>query len=160
MEPINTLVNAYIGFVSQSIMGNYRQNTNLDLTPVSIQYKNTEINFQHQMWRIRDKSICDDLKQDSAIYSDCTIKAKSLFNEICNALTSKSNKRVRESQYQRMYCNAAIKYKPMVATISSSETVKNKALEKLCNQLILKAMNTRDEKLKAERDRVCELAKG
>lgn len=156
MDPATTLISAYINYISDNITSSYNRKVNLDVTPVKITYQETAISFQHQIWRIKDKSVCADLVNNSADFSRCTIKAKSLFNEICNSLAKKQAKTVKESKYQRMYCNAAIKYKPFIATISFETKVVN-PLEKQCNQLILKAMGSRDNKLKKERVRVCKL---
>tara|TARA_R110001592_G_scaffold63789_9_gene195709 strand:+ start:1956 stop:2441 length:486 start_codon:yes stop_codon:yes gene_type:complete len=159
MDPVTALFSAYVNHISHQITNNYRGNVNLDVTPVRIKYKDSEINFQHQIWSIKDNSVCADLLQDATEYSQCTMNAKSLFKEICNSLSKKKNKQIKESKYQRMYCNAAIKYQPMVATISSSTKRTGSDLEKRCNLLILNSMGSKDKKLKEERDEICNLTK-
>ena len=58
-----------------------------------------------------------------------------------------------------MYCNAAISYKPTVATITSGSNSKINNTDKQCNEFILKAMGSSDKVLISERDKYCDQAK-
>ena len=156
MEPISSLLSAYLLSLSADISGHYRESVNLDITPIVIEYKNEKISFQHQLWRIKDDSVCATYQQNTIRFSSCTIKAKSLFSDICNELSRLKKPNNTKAQYKRMYCNAAVKYKPMVASISSTSTIKVNANEKACNRLILKAMGSSNKELLAKRDKVCQ----
>ncbi len=155
MDPITSLISGYILSISSGVQDSYSKSVNLDLTPVSIEYKNTNISFQHQMWRIKEKSICASYKKTPIEFANCTTKAKSLFAEICTELSKRKQRNNFTSNYQRMYCNASVDFKPMVASISSGSSTKITENEKLCNQLILQTMNNKDEKLIEKRNQTC-----
>ena len=156
MEPISSLLSAYLLSLSTDISGHYRESVNLDITPIVIEYKNEKISFQHQLWRIKDDSVCATYQQNAIKFSSCTIKAKSLFSDICNELSRLKKPNNTKALYKRMYCNAAVKYKPMVASISSNSISKVSSREKKCNELILKAMGSKDKKLHAKKDKYCQ----
>jgi hypothetical protein len=155
MDPISTVLSGYLLSISSYIQEDYRARIGLQLTPLVLKHNKMEIPFQHQMWRIKDKSVCELYKQDSVKYSKCTISAKSLFSEICSELTKKKSTNWQHQKYQNMYCNAAITYKPMVATVSEPLASKLDDSEKRCNQLILEVMNNKDKELIAKRDKAC-----
>lgn len=155
MDPISTVLSGYLLSISSYIQEDYRARVGLQLTPLVIKHNKMEVPFQHQMWRIKDKSVCELYKQDSVKYSKCTINAKSLFSEICSELSKKKSTNWQHQKYQNMYCNAAITYKPMIATVSKPSVSKLDESEKRCNQLILQAMGSKDKKLIAARDLAC-----
>ena len=43
MEPISSLLSAYLLSLSTDIRGHYRESVNLDITPIVIEYKNEKI---------------------------------------------------------------------------------------------------------------------
>lgn len=155
MDPISTVLSGYIISISSYIQEDYRSRVGLELTPLVIKHNKMDIPFQHQIWKIKDKSVCELYKQNSAKYSKCTINAKSLFTEICSELSKKKSNNWQHQKYQNMYCNASITYKPMVASISSGSSSKKSDAEKKCNELILKAMSNKDKELIARRDQAC-----
>jgi hypothetical protein len=156
MEPISTLLSSYLLSFSSHIQSNYRELTNLDITPLSIDYKNELISYQHQLWIIKKESVCNTYRQDPIRFSTCTVKAKSLFTEICTELSKNKPPSHIAAKNKTMYCNAAVKYQPMIASISSRSTSKVTANEKKCNELILKAMSNKDKKLHAKKDKYCQ----
>lgn len=160
MDPLTTVVNAYLLTLSEHISASYSERTNLHVTPIVMQYKDTTIPYQHQIWRIKDKSVCFDFQDNASQYSQCTIKAKDLFKDMCSELSNNKSQHWNIQKHKTMYCNAALSYKPMVATITSGSDSKLNAITKKCNELILKTMGTKDKTLIAERDKYCKLAKG
>jgi len=125
-----------------------------------MEYKGSRIPYQHQIWRIKDKSVCFDFQDNASQYSQCTIKAKDLFKDMCSELSNNKSQHWNIQKHKTMYCNAALSYKPMVATITSGSDFKINDATKKCNEFILKAMGTKDKALIAERDKYCNLAKG
>lgn len=157
MEPITSLLSSYILTISSGIQNGYNKSVNLDITPVSIEYKNTNISFQHQLWRIKEKSVCSNYKKTPIEFASCTVKARSLFTEICSELAKRKNRNSFTSKYQRMYCNASVNFKPMIASISSGSATKVTKNEKLCNQLILLAMSNKSKQVAKRRDEACKI---
>mgnify|MGYP003671107499 CR=1 FL=1 len=156
MEPISTLLSSYLLSFSSHIQSNYRELTNLDITPLSIDYKNELISYQHQLWIIKKESVCNTYRQDPIRFSTCTVKAKSLFTEICSELSKKKSPSHITAKHKSMYCNASLSYKPMIATISSPSRSKLSENEKACNKLILQTMGSKDENLIAKREKTCQ----
>ena len=100
--------------------------------------------------------MCSSYNQKMELYSQCSLKAKSLFNEICEDLSNRKLSHWKAKKIQNMYCNAAINYEPVIASISNPKKVtENRENEKKCNLLILKRMEDKSPELIAERDLVC-----
>tara|TARA_R110002050_G_scaffold235897_1_gene371754 strand:- start:347 stop:520 length:174 start_codon:yes stop_codon:yes gene_type:complete len=56
MDPISTLLSGYLFSISGYIQEYYRARVGLQLTPLVIKHNKMDIPFQHQMWKIKDKS--------------------------------------------------------------------------------------------------------
>ena len=160
MDPVTTFVNVYLLTIGEHISTSHSERSNLHVTPIVMQYKGSTIPYQHQIWRIKDKSVCFEYQDDTAQYSQCTITAKALFKDMCSELSMNKSQHWNIQKHKTMYCNAALSYKPTVATITSGSNSKNTDADKKCNEFILMAMGSRDKALIAERDKYCDLAKG
>lgn len=129
-----------------------------ELQSVDTNFNKQRITFQYQVWQINKKSVCSQAQLNAMQFSECTQAAKQLFQTLCNEL-KKQNPHPRNQQLQRMYCQAAVDFKPTIAHISHSQAKdddKTQALRKKCNDLIFKAKiseNIQDEKA---RDRACQ----
>tara|TARA_R110000868_G_scaffold34671_1_gene125006 strand:- start:1547 stop:1978 length:432 start_codon:yes stop_codon:yes gene_type:complete len=91
-----------------------------ELKAVRFKFEDRYISFQYQHWKVRHKSICSDIKNDILEFSKCSQAASRMFNWLCVEYGNDTNN-VRMQQGKRMYCNAAIDYKPVVAEISRPE---------------------------------------
>jgi hypothetical protein len=140
MSVVAVSLNAYILSLSGNVQDNDHQRLALAKTEVLIEYQELTIPFSHQNWKVLDSSVCANQDRNSADYSNCTVKAKSLFKQVCTALTNKTSPYWHHRKYQTMFCDAAVGYTPLVATISYGEQTEISDLEKECNRLILKAM--------------------
>lgn len=128
-----------------------------EIKAIVIEYDGTQIPFQYQMWRIRESSVCNNLKHSVAEFSQCSIKASRLFNELCSGLATNQNDDPIYRKTKNMYCNAAISYEPTVANISS-ETPESELLKakRECNAATIEAMDTNDPSAIGHRDRTCQ----
>ncbi len=149
-------MSAYLATLGENIHGDKLENIANDKTSVIIDYQQTDIALSYQQWRIIDQSVCYNLEQDTSAYSACTEKAKSLFNQICSALTNRRYNADKIANYKSMYCQAAVAYQTQINTISYGASNKMSDQERHCNQLILKALvNTNAETVRA-RNKACE----
>lgn len=148
-------LSAYIAALGESIQDENKQRLALTETSLNIEYQDTLIPFSHQKWRVLDHSVCNQYDRNSTDYSDCTVKAKSLFNQICSALTNQKNSYWHHQKYKVMYCDAAVSFQPMVATISYGESTQMSAQERKCNQSILKALVDPSEKNVLAKNEAC-----
>ncbi|MEZ9236646.1 hypothetical protein [Shewanella sp. 10N.286.52.A9] len=156
MDPLSQLFAAYLESVSNNVSKVYSDSLNTTISTKVLQYHDTEIRFQHQMWRIKQDSVCVNLIQDSTQYSKCTQQAKSMFNDICIQLSSKQNLSAKGRSISNMYCNATLTYKPMVAQISQPKAKTPQQLQdKLCNQLILASMQDNSEDIQKQKEAAC-----
>lgn len=155
MGTVSTFITAYLYFIGSQVEINFDNNSVANLTPVSINHQNMDIDFQHQEWIIIDSSVCEVNSSDINKYSSCTFNAKALFSEICQELTKKQSEDKIQINYKKMYCNAAANYKPIAPKRPKYSPLKISTEEKACNLLILKTMTSNDEKLWAERKEVC-----
>jgi hypothetical protein len=155
MDPLSQLFAVYLESVSNNVSKIYSDNLNTTITTKVLRYENTEIRFQHQLWRIRNDSVCANLIQDSTQYSKCTQLAKTMFNEVCVKISS-NEKLSAKGSIANMYCNASINYKPIVAQISQPKAKTAQQLaDKLCNQLILESMQDSNEDIEKQKEAAC-----
>ena len=156
MDPLSQLFSVYLESVSNNVSKIYSDNLNTTITTKVLRYENTEIRFQHQLWRIRNDSVCANLIHDSTHYSKCTQLAKTMFNEVCVSLSSNENLSSKGRSISNMYCNATMTYKPMVAQISQPKVKTAQQFEdQLCNQLILEAMQNDNEDIQKQKEAAC-----
>ncbi|QSX36105.1 hypothetical protein [Shewanella sedimentimangrovi] len=160
MDPLSQLFAAYVEMVSNNITNAYADAANMTVTAQTITYQGTDIRFQHFLWQIKQESVCADLQQQATPYSKCTQQAKAMFTDLCNQLSAMKNLSQKGRSLSRMYCNASLNYKPMIATISKPRQKTEQELkDKECNVLILKAMQDSSPELAKRRDKVCAEAK-
>ncbi|MFQ6370290.1 hypothetical protein [Shewanella sp. YIC-542] len=180
MDPLSQLFAAYLEMVSNNITSAYVDATNTTVTAQTLTYKGTDIRFQHFLWKVKQESICANLKQQAASYSKCTQQAKAMFTDLCNQLSSMKNLNSKGRSLLRMYCNASLNYKPVRAQIGEPSAKIGKSFlfepktgtggepvrqteqqikEKECNQLILKPMQDSSPELAKRRDKICAEAK-
>lgn len=155
MEPMSLFFSAYISSILKMDLLSYSEVTNMYMEAVEIEYKGLYIPFQHQVWKVRDSSVCQRYISNTLKYSKCTVTAKELFTNLCRDL-SRTKKDV-SNRHQRMYCNAAHSYTPTYASISAAKqdstiTVARKA----CNTATISAMSSSDVRLINERKTACE----
>lgn len=159
MSVVAVSLTAYILSISGNVQDNDHQRLALAETKLSIDFQESSIPFTHQNWKVINASVCANQDRNSPDYSNCTVKAKSLFQQICTALTNKTSPYWHHRKYQTMYCNAAVNYTPLVATISYGEDTQISDQEKECNRLILKAMVSGSKVDNDKKKAVCEKIK-
>jgi len=146
---------AYIATLGKLVADdNWQQSVNTE-TAVIVNYQQIHIPFRHKNWQLLESSICANQKQQITDFSQCTQHAKSLFTQICTALTNQPNDAEGHRQYQQMYCRAAVNFQPKIITISYGENATMSEQERVCNRLILKVMVEPSKTLIAERNKAC-----
>jgi len=156
MDPISTLLTAYMSTVMANSNEVLNDVNDIALTSESITYENVNVPFQHQLWKIDNASVCASYSEKMSVYADCTVKAKSLFKTLCDELPEASKENLKIRQLKNMYCHASINYEPTIALITNpKELTTERAIEKQCNLLILKTMDNKDSELIAEKDLIC-----
>lgn len=157
MDPISILFAAYLDTVTNSIHSHMTDIMGTELQPVVIIYEGVDVPFQHQMWRLREPSVCASYEQRMGEFSDCTVKAKALFNDLCTELSKNPKQHWRYVKTKNMYCNAAISFQPTVAEISgASEPNAAQLARQRCNLAVSAAMDSSDRKVITERKEACE----
>ncbi|MFP9132764.1 hypothetical protein ACLKZ7_07210 [Shewanella algae] len=156
MDPLSQLFAAYLQAASNNITDHYMDSMNTTVTTQNLVYHGTTIRFQHQLWKIRPKSVCSDLEQQATQFSQCSQLAKTMFTELCTQLSSMDNLNHKGRKLSNMYCNASLSYKPMIAYISEPEQKTEQELkQKECNLMILKAMQDSTLEVAKQKDRAC-----
>ncbi|RPA50733.1 hypothetical protein EGC79_11670 [Shewanella vesiculosa] len=160
MDPFSQLFAAYLHTVSNSIAEVYVDSMNTTVTSQSLVYNDTNIRFQHQLWKIKPNSVCSNFEQQATQLSKCTQQAKAMFTELCNQLSSMENLSQKGRSLSNMYCNASLSYKPMVAYISEPKQKTEQELkEKECNFMILKAMQDNSSETLKQKDTACDFVR-
>ena len=159
MSVVALTLTSYVLSLSGNVQDNDHQRLALMETSLLINFQEMDIPFTHQNWEIVDESVCANSDRNSSNYSDCTVGAKSLFRQICTALTNKRSPYWHHQKYKTMYCDAAVNYVPLVATITYGDETQMTVTEKTCNKLILKAMVTGSKVDNDRKKATCEKVK-
>ncbi len=160
MDPFSQLFAAYLEMVSNNITSAYVDASNTAITSQALNYQGTEIQFQYFLWQVKQESVCANLKQLAIPYSNCTQQAKAMFTDLCKQLSAMNNLNNKGRSLSRMYCNASLNYKPMIASISQpKQRTESELKERECNRLILEAMQDNDSAIAKQRDLICSTTK-
>lgn len=156
MDPFGLLFAAYLDSIANVTHRHFLDSMGTQLQGVRIEYQGSMIDFQHQLWRVRDDSVCGSFRGDLRKYSACTIKAKAMFSELCQALSEKKDNHWRISKSQNMYCNAANSFRPTEASIMlADEPGEFEQARQRCNIATAAALGSPDHKLIEEREEAC-----
>ncbi len=162
MDPISYLFSAYLNTVQGSVHEHVSERYGTQITPVEVQYEGVNVAFQHQVWRVRDQSVCGTVRNDLKAYSECTVKAKKLFGTLCSELSKKPEQNWKHGKYRTMYCNASLSFRPVIASVNPGTGVTSE-LEKArqaCNAATVAAMGSREPKVLREKRELCEVYSG
>lgn len=159
MSVVAITLTAYVLSLNDNALNANIQRAALSETNVNISFQEHVIPFSHRNWKVINESVCSNHDRNTSVYSDCTVRAKSLFQQICTALTNDTSPYWFHQKYKAMYCDAAVNYAPLVATISYGADTQMSSLEKKCNQLILKAMVTGKKEDNEVKKSICEKVK-
>jgi hypothetical protein len=160
MDPIGLLLAVYLDSIANVTHRHFQDSMDTQLQAVRIEYEGSVIDFQHQLWRVRDDSVCGSLRSDLRQYSACTVKAKDMFAELCQALSEKKDNHWRIAKSQNMYCNAANSFRPTEASIMrADEPGEFEQARQRCNIATAAALGSSDRTLIKERDEACEALK-
>ena len=104
MGPISFVFSAYVDAVLNIVHKKMTDSFGIEVKAVVIDYQTVSIPFQHQMWRVKDKTVCLLYQSDLTRYSQCTLTAKRLFVELCTQLSKKPSAHWRLSKSKDMHC--------------------------------------------------------
>lgn len=156
VDPISTLLSAYLRFVSSDIAGQYSARHDVEIQSLNIEYEGIDIPFQHQVWKIRPDSVCAFYRDELLSFSKCTASAKRLFRTVCDHLSEKPIDHWKYLKTKNMYCNAAVSYQPTVAAISEAEKpAPLEAARQKCNLATAQALGRTDAASIAARTATC-----
>lgn len=156
MDPISMLFAAYLDSIVNITHGHLQRSLGTELQAERIEYDGTVIDFQHQLWQVRYPTVCASRRDNLQAFSECTVKAQALFNELCQSLTQRRNLDAYASRARNMYCNAAVAFRPTQASISAAgETDALADARRRCNTATAGALGSRDPRLIAEREKAC-----
>lgn len=161
MDPVSYVFAAYLNSVQNTVQNRMEERHNTRLTPVEIQYQGVKVAFQHQSWRVRAPSVCGNVTHNIQAFSECTVIAKAMFQELCSQLSAKPATNWKHGRYQTMYCNAAIAYTPTIASVSAApEQTELELARQACNAATAAAMGNREPGVLRERRELCEVYEG
>ncbi|MGP4845611.1 hypothetical protein ACTXGQ_15845 [Marinobacter sp. 1Y8] len=145
MDPVSYLFAAYLNTVQGHVQNNVAEIYGTQVTPVEIEYNGVNVAFQYQLWRVRDKSVCGNVRHNLKAFSDCSLKAKELFSVLCSELSKTPQQNWKHGKYRTMYCNASMTFKPTIASVSvASEESELQKARQACNAATVAAMGSRE----------------
>ncbi len=156
MDPVSLLFTAYLDSIQNTVHARFTDLHGTEIKAMMIEYQGVEVPYQYQLWRVRDKSVCQPYKSQITQFSNCTLAAKALFRDICAQLSDKPSNHWRHSKLKNMYCNAAVSFEGTVARIGVAVArSEEEAARAECNLAIAAALGSRDAVVIAERERIC-----
>ena len=151
---------AYLNYVSNTVNDQLTDLRGTEITAMSIKHNGILVPFQYQLWRIKEPSVCDSYELNIQDYSNCTIAAKKLFNNLCIGLQKKLKTSWRYKKIKNMYCRASISYKPTIARITKASFQTDLVLaRKNCNIATAKAIGSNKKNLDLARVEACDIYK-
>lgn len=148
MDPFGMLLAVYLDSVVNLTQGHFQDTMGTHLQAERIEYQGEVIDFQHQLWRVREPSVCGPLKNDLQAFSACTLKAKAMFMELCHSLSQHKGTHWRITKSRNMYCNVANTFQPTEASITAAEEVDEiTQARQRCNLATAAALGSYDQKL-------------
>lgn len=120
MDPLSAAFAAYLDTFSTTVTNSMEARRNLDVQAHVVEHGGYAIAYQHRLWKIRDDSVCADLRQDLERYSGCTKAAAAWFRETCSQMSSNPADHWSHAKLKTMYCNASVSYQPTIAAIEWS----------------------------------------
>ncbi|WP_419532927.1 hypothetical protein [Endozoicomonas sp.] len=161
MDILSTSLATLITSMSGNMTDSYVENVNSQLTPVVIEHQGHDIYFKHHLWKIRSNSVCQNKRHKITEFSQCTIAAKSAFNEVCKVSSGKNFSNHKAKSMVRMYCQAASTFQPTIASIQSgslndgSTNTQLRQLKQQCSMLTLESQESYDPTIESKRAKVC-----
>lgn len=160
MDPLGALFASYLEMVSDITINHYTDRLGIEAQAKVVQYHGVQIPYSFQLWRIQDRSVCRSYAHDMVAFSDCTLKAQKLFQEVCQHMQANLKQDWRFKKQKSMYCNAAVNFRPTMAQISAAPQRSDlEQAERKCNLAIAAAMGTSDSKLLRARRDACDAYK-
>lgn len=162
MDPISYVFSAYLNTVQVNVHDHVSERYGTHITPVEIQYEGVNVAFQHQIWRVRDQSVCGTVRNDLKAYSECTVKAKKLFGALCSELSKAPKQNWKHGKFRTMYCNASVSFKPTIASVSpgTDGTSELEKARQACNAATVAAMGNMEPKVLKEKRELCGVYSG
>ncbi|EMR12881.1 hypothetical protein MPL1_07927 [Methylophaga lonarensis MPL] len=161
MDPVSMLFSTFLTTVSTSVQNHVSDVMGVELQAHIVEYQGEQIDFQHQLWKIKPETVCSNKKNEIVSeYASCTNAAKAMFNETCQHLNKNPRNHWKYKKLNNMYCTAAVTYTPMTAEISRVSHDEAEVLEarQNCSLLTLQARQTPNADIEKRRKAACEHA--
>jgi hypothetical protein len=159
-DSVSRFFSSYINAIN-AISGNMqRQLTDIagtEVQAVVVEHAGQKIGYQYQLWIIKDASVCQNAKSNTAHFSQCTLAAKSLFEQTCQYLQEHPDAGWRYLKLKNMYCRAAVSFQPTIASVAWSQTEETELdrAKKECSLLTVAALGNPDTEAVKKRDMAC-----
>ena len=76
MDPVSLLFTAYLDSIQNTVHARFTDRHGTEIKAVMIDCQRVEVPYQYQLWRVRDKSVCQPYKSQITQFSKCTLAAK------------------------------------------------------------------------------------
>lgn len=150
MDPFAALFAAVLHSSSNAVNNELQDVLGTEIRAVIVEHNDQHISFQHQLWQIRDASVCADKKSRVGEFSECTVAAKAFFADACRYLQENRGIGWRYDKTKNMYCSASISFQPTVAFVApAGQATPLESARRECNNLILKASASEEERKQA-----------
>jgi hypothetical protein len=152
MDPFSALFSVYFDSLATPIHHKMTDMLGTEIQAQVVEYREVSLDYQYQLWRIRNESVCSGQKSNIGQFSRCTEIAKSFFTETCLTLQNNPQQHWRYTKLKNMYCQAASSYQPVIAKISRPPARESELMDakQKCSLLTLDAMSGSAKALEAK----------
>ena len=138
MDPLSALFAALLDSTSSAVNNHMQESLGTEVKTVVVDHQGQSISFQHQLWRIRDESVCVDKRDRMEEFSKCTLGAKEFFVAACRHLRESRGSGLKYDKTKNMYCAASRSFTPTIAFVApASQASPLELARRECNRLVL-----------------------
>jgi hypothetical protein len=157
MDPISAVFATYIDLVSSTVHKTMTDQMGLEVQAVIVNHNGMDVPYSYQMWKIRSQDVCSTYRLRMQKFSQCTIAAKSLFQQTCRHLQSNPQSDWKHIKLKNMYCHSANVYQPTLASIQMSEKrTPLQTARQECNIAVAKLMSSKTPENRKAQEVACE----
>lgn len=123
-------------------MDQYNDTRGTHIKTMRLEHEGRYVSFQYQHWKVINSSVCGDISKDDDLqdYSRCTQTAKRMFAEACEKIADNSKDQMLRAK--KMFCDAAVSYKPVIVQIERSQGLTaDQEKKQRCSLAVLEGRN-------------------
>jgi hypothetical protein len=155
MDPLSSLFAAFLDHASAAITHHMLHGMHANPQTVVVEHQGQRVSFQHQLWRVRGRSVCSDRRADIATFARRTQAAHEIFEQACQELRANPQPALNYRPMLNMYCAAAAEFKPTQASIQWTDSASGPTTGEDCRLAQAALIGENTPETRAQRKKAC-----